>query len=57
MKLTTDAIRLLLHELATALFDLGPDHERAPELRRQILSLMRVAKADARQTHRSNPPS
>lgn len=47
MDLTFDSLRLLIPAVASELFDLGPDHERAPELRRRLLDLMKLARAKA----------
>jgi hypothetical protein len=47
MKIAPDGIRIHAAALASELFDLGPDHEHAPELRRRILTLMRLARASA----------
>lgn len=45
MNFALGGIRLRIHELASELFDLGPHHERAPELRRRTVALMGLAKA------------
>jgi hypothetical protein len=47
MHFARDGLRLHLNVLASELFDLPPDHERAEELRERILALMRLARANA----------
>lgn len=44
---TRDALRFLLLERASELFEIGPFHDRAPELRRQVIALMKVLRAQA----------
>lgn len=48
MEQTHESIRWLVLALASELFDIGANHERAPELRERIASLMRLARASGR---------
>lgn len=54
MYFAPDGIRFHVTALASELFDIGPHHERAEELRRRIIALMRLARASAA-TRTANP--
>ena len=48
MEQTHKSIKWLVLALSSELFDIGANHERAPELRERILSLLRLARARGR---------
>lgn len=47
---------MVVRALATELFDLGANHERAPELRARLLALLTLARSRA-EARWKNPPS
>ena len=57
MELTTESIRMVVRALASELFDIGANHERAPELRERILALLTLARSRAHPSKREKPPS
>ena len=55
MELTTESIRMVVRALASELFDIGANHERAPELRERILALLTLARSRAHPSKREKP--